>query len=420
MRRKERLNPDPNLLGVFTGVTKYSLYVIDGEEQFPFLRGMMTHSLIERGLSFKQAYDAANLVRERLRDKKTVTRRELEKLTSSILKEKYGDRYGQKPEPVVSPSPTILVKGEEAMPFSKGILSQSLQASGLDPSIAYAIAREIEKSLFQEKRLEIERNELRYLIYTTILEKHDPAFAERYLLWRLFKAPDKPVVILFGGATGTGKTSVAHEVGHRLGIPQILSTDTIRQVMRMMFSYDLLPAIHSSSFEAWKGQTAPDIAGGGAVLSAFKEQTLRVLVGVRAIVTRAIEENTSIVIDGVHLVPGLMRFEDLEDQAYVVPVVISTLNRQKYLERFPAREHQAVNRRSRRYRQNFEFILRIQDYILEMAEEHGTPIIENNNLDETVSSILTVITNALGEKLNVNREELVAKTLSTDRPSDHS
>ena len=125
----------------------------------------------------------------------------------------------------------------------------------------------------------------------------------------VFKSPDKPVIILFGGATGTGKSSVAGEVAHRLGIQKLLSTDTVRQMMRMMFSKDLLPAIHSSSYEAWKERVGPKEERSLAVIEAFQAQTIPVLVGVRAMVERTIQENMSLVIDGVHLVPGLMELE---------------------------------------------------------------------------------------------------------------
>ncbi len=147
------------------------------------------------------------------------------------------------------------------------------------------------------------------------------------------------------------------------------------------------------------------------MLGAFREQTIRVLVGVRAMLERAVQENTSLVVDGVHLVPGLMGFADLESKAYIAPVVISTLNKANYLERFPARESKAADRSAKKYRDNFDSILQIQDYILEMAEDHDVPIIENSNLDETVASILTVITNSLREKLKIGSEELLARAL---------
>ena len=47
---------------------------------------------------------------------------------------------------------------------------------------------------------------------------------------------DLPIVLLVGGATGTGKSTVATEAAHRLGITRVTSTDFIRQTMRAFFS----------------------------------------------------------------------------------------------------------------------------------------------------------------------------------------
>ena len=61
---------------------------------------------------------------------------------------------------------------------------------------------------------------------------------------------DVPVILLVGGATGTGKSTVATEAAHRLGITRVTSTDFIRQTMRAFFSKEFMPSVHYSSFEA--------------------------------------------------------------------------------------------------------------------------------------------------------------------------
>ena len=125
-----------------------------------------------------------------------------------------------------------------------------------------------------------------------------------------------------------------------------------------------------------------------------------------AMIKRSIQEGSSLVIDGVHLVPSLVDLKPFEDHAYLLSVVISTLDGDRHLERFPVREQRADHRLAQRYRKNFGSILRIQDYILKMTEHSDTPIIENENFDETVASILTVFSNTLREKLNLSSEQL--------------
>ena len=112
----------------------------------------------------------------------------------------------------------------------------------------------------------------------------------------------KGLILLIGGTTGTGKSTIASEVAHRLGITRLTSTDFIRETMRAFFSYEEMPAIHHSSFEAGTavdGDADPLIAG-------FVEQSRHVCVGVDAAIRRSLTEGWSMVLEGVHLVPGMV------------------------------------------------------------------------------------------------------------------
>ena len=117
-----------------------------------------------------------------------------------------------------------------------------------------------------------------------------------------------PVVLLVGGATGTGKSTLATEVAHRLGITRVTSTDFIRQTMRAFLSREFMPSVHSSSFEAELALSGADEdLAGDPTLRGFLDQTRNVLVGVEAAIDRSLTEGWSMVLEGVHLVPGMLR-----------------------------------------------------------------------------------------------------------------
>ena len=59
-------------------------------------------------------------------------------------------------------------------------------------------------------------------------------------------------MILLGGTSGTGKSTVAAELALRLDIGRIQSTDLLREVMRLLISPTLVPEVHMSSYEAWR------------------------------------------------------------------------------------------------------------------------------------------------------------------------
>ena len=151
------------------------------------------------------------------------------------------------PRPALRRRPPVVVRGEgagaPAAPFSKGFLSQSLLAAAIEPNEAFDVAREIEGQLVDRGVTEIQRRDLRRLACETLDRRFGPRVAVRYLVWRRFQDPDKPVILLLGGAAGVGKSSLAQEVAHRLGVPRVVSTDAIRQVMRIMLSQELVPAI---------------------------------------------------------------------------------------------------------------------------------------------------------------------------------
>ena len=281
-------------------MAKYPLQVVEGKARAPFLRGVLTHSLLKRGLSFKDAYGIANTVRDRFQKEGKVSREQLRAAVDSILEEKYGAALSARPSALPD---VIFVTGRENVPFSKGILSRSISAAGLDPPVAYSTALEIQEKLLSQKKKTISCKKLRRIVYSQLLEAHGREPAERYLVWRYARFSTRPVVLLFGGSSGAGKTSLGSEVAHLLGIERVVTTDSVREIMRMMFSRDLLPTLHYSSYEAWKGWTGE--TSSEATIGAFVEQCHRVNVGVTALVDRAAKENHNLVIEGVHLVPGL-------------------------------------------------------------------------------------------------------------------
>ena len=57
------------------------------------------------------------------------------------------------------------------------------------------------------------------------------------------------VMILLAGTSGTGKSTLASLLGSRLGISTVISTDTIRHVMRNFISKEDDPIIFASTYE---------------------------------------------------------------------------------------------------------------------------------------------------------------------------
>jgi 2-phosphoglycerate kinase len=177
----------------------------------------------------------------------------------------------------------------------------------------------------------------------------------------------------------------------------VTSTDFIRQIMRIMLSPDLAPAIHASSYDAWRAEPGLEEAR-DPVVEGFRRQATTVSVGVRAMVERSIAENTHMILDGVSILPGLIDPERYAKHAHLIFLAVATLDRDAYRSRFEARARVAAHRPPHRYLENLDAILRIQDHVLELAEEHGVPIVDNVRFDDSVQSILRHVIETLGKQ----------------------
>jgi 2-phosphoglycerate kinase len=59
----------------------------------------------------------------------------------------------------------------------------------------------------------------------------------------------KNIIILLAGTSGTGKSTLSSLLGSRLGISTVLSTDTIRHIMRNFVSREENPIMFASTYE---------------------------------------------------------------------------------------------------------------------------------------------------------------------------
>jgi 2-phosphoglycerate kinase len=257
------------------------------------MRGILVHSLVSRGVPFSVAFETAEQIHDRIAGREQIKREDLARFINELL----GDRYdlGSRLPPLTAEPTRVIDPEGGSQPFSKGILALSLKGAGLEPSDAYDVARELEGRLLQEERREIARAELRELVTETIERTHGDLAAERYWVWHQVRHMGQPIFVLLGGSTGVGKTSVAVEVAQRLDIARVHSTDLIRQIMRLMFSPDLMPEIHCSTYEAAQ-VLKPELRGAAnALIIGFREQAQKVAVGIHALLDRAVEENTSLI-----------------------------------------------------------------------------------------------------------------------------
>jgi 2-phosphoglycerate kinase len=309
-------------------------------------------------------------------------------------------RGGQQPEPVADPGREPRIRGRGAgLPYSKGRMAQTLMVSGFTAERAYELAQLIQREVTAVGADEISTEQLHELVEHVLGREDTPAMLARYHGWNRLARLDRPLVLLIGGATGTGKSSLATELAYRLGISRITSTDAVRQVMRTAFAAELLPALHFSSFEAGDGlkipMPDPDAAHDRA-LYGFIQQAEQVAVGANAIIERAVLEGLSTVVEGVHLVPGLVAPER-HAAAVTIQVLLTITDEDAHRAHFLLREVESGGERAmERYLRRFGEIRRIQDYLVGQAERMQVPVIEAGDSDDALVAVMDLILDQVG------------------------
>jgi 2-phosphoglycerate kinase len=277
------------------------------------------------------------------------------------------------------------------VPFSKGLLARALIVTGLDPERAHTIARRADKDLADRNAASLDLDRLGEITADVIGEEEAYRTIRRLRRLDALQRLDEPLLLLVGGATGTGKSTIATEAAHRLGITRVTSTDFIRQTMRAFFSEEFMPSVHYSSFETRLALTrAEEEESGDAAILGFLDQTRNVIVGVQAALERAATERWSMVLEGVHLVPGMVVTE--VPHAFVVQCVVAIEDENLHRSHFWVRDYATEGLRPlEKYLDSLPQIREIQDYLVERARRHDVPVIVNDSFDRAIADVMDLV-----------------------------
>ncbi|CBZ24221.1 conserved hypothetical protein [Leishmania mexicana MHOM/GT/2001/U1103] len=218
-----------------------------------------------------------------------------------------------------------------------------------------------------------------------------------------------PVVIFVGGPSGAGKSTLASLVASQLRVPNVLSTDTVRQVLRTRLRGHeaQFPALFVSTYEAHKvtgnnGHVSvddgaavphPQSADENVIVQGYEAQcdlVLRILDGMLA---RLLARRESIVVEGVHLLPRYLaakRAELLVSHVACVPVLVRIPKADSHLERLCIRARgMSMQARNNKYIRSFNAIRTIQAHLVDSVEAASLPVLvlSNTNIDKSFTAL---------------------------------
>ncbi len=371
------------------------------KSKHPFMRGMLAHKLMQRGLSFDQAYQISKDAKSYFQEKTEVTSDSLMQSVDELIVARYGKELLRTLISELFPSgkQICVFRRNATSPFSKGLLTQSITAAGIKPEEAYKIAFDLEADLIKKDILRISKKKLFEEVFSTIKKKYSPHLAGLYKLASRIDELDRPVIIYLAGASGTGKSVMSTLLAGRLGISEVTGTDTIREIMRLVFKRDLLPSLHNSSTKAGIGMPKT-LEKSVRLIGGFCLQAQQVSVGVKAVVDRAVKEKTSMIIEGIHLLPNMQQaIKEGTKRAFHIPITLSLMNEKDHRDRFFERGKGNELRRKEIYLRSFENIRIIHEFVNLESEKNEIEVVDNEDFDETTNTLMQLIINTLQEKV---------------------
>ena len=112
------------------------------------------------------------------------------------------------------------------------------------------------------------------------------------------------MVLLIGGPSGTGKSSIAYEISRFYGV-SVLEADDIYLSVKAVTDSSCLPAIHR-----WDGDSDWQAAGIQSNVSWLIDVGREMIPALKALVQRHIEDKVPVIIEGDFISPDLMALLD--------------------------------------------------------------------------------------------------------------
>ena len=359
-------------------------------EPVPFLRGILTRSLQDAGLDFAVAYKLASTIRQDLNGDDSDNNIELtaKALRAEVSKRLQGydenviQRYNN--TDILPESVFVQLDKNHSVPFSRAHHQQCLKSCCFSTHKAESITSQVYEHLLLQNIKTISSDELRALTYENVLKNLGKEAAHRYAIWVNFVRSSRPLIVLIGGVSGCGKSSIATELANHLGIVRIQSTDMLRDVMRMMTPERLLPSLHTSSFRAWKTLPVDD----KNIHEGYLAQSELLYLACEATIQRALKERVSLIIEGIHIHPALLERLPKDNDAIFAPIMLGVLKPNQLRARFESRGRKQPERHSSRYLKHFDDIWRLQSFLLSEADRCQVPIIPNIHKEKAINLIM--------------------------------
>ena len=193
---------------------------------------------------------------------------------------------------------------------------------------------------------------------------------------------DAPLIILLGGASGVGKTTLANALVQELGLAHHVSTGFLREAVRSVLPEDQARVLNGHAFDAWQHMDEPAQADHRALQGTLAQARL-LQPAFQACIARSLREGVSLVLEGSHILPGVV------DSAPGVSLfcVLNVPDRDLLMRRARGNTH----RRRILDGGQAASILELQDECLHLARTHGAPVVDSTELPHALAQVRALL-----------------------------
>ncbi|KAH8739834.1 phosphoglycerate kinase family protein [Cryptosporidium ryanae] len=248
--------------------------------------------------------------------------------------------------------------------------------------------------------------------------QHYSLLREKYkllvrILSYLYGKKDVPWVILISGTSGSGKSTISSHLSYYLKVKYILQTDSIRHILASTSKYKDEKSLHYSSYQVHKcidnkefnyikneSETEEDLILNGYLLQSYKIEDY-----IFGIIENHINNNKSIIVEGVHITPRLFeRIKQLsapsglnknnKARINLFTFLIYIQNPDEHIQRFYQRGKGLLDSK---YSSNIHGIREIQNYLLStVGKEYNVECIDNtsNDIDKIMQHLFEHLRNS--------------------------
>ena len=269
---------------------------------------------------------------------------------------------------------------DTGMPYPLTILKGYLRLSGVaDSKIAFIVSELLKKSeksnkwtesdvlCFVESQLQEESPDIVNSLQTIIAYENLRAIQEDI----------PPIVVVIEGASATGKSMVALDLIQALSPTRIISTDTVRQILRDIHSKEEYPELHCHTYQAFKYNQVGD-TNLNPIIRGYNAQCTLISPHVIDMTKRVVSEGAKAIIEGVHISPGSM----IEISEGVIEILVNPsykIHQAMFASKSRIGKLKSVTSDKQIREEEFVSTHIIQEYLEKQALRHQIPTI---NLDE--------------------------------------